>query len=213
MCAGMMASCGSQKAKTTENGLDISTIISKYNIADSVKQVLYVNCTGGSDGHLWLVEKDATGEWAVKRDAQCYIGKNGTGKTKEGDGKTPLGVFQVRTAFGIKDNPGTKLDYVKITDDIYCCGCEKFYNQLISATATGHKCDAGEHMIKYTREYNYGMFIDYNKDNVFGLGSAIFVHCTGASKHTAGCVAMPEADMKYVLEQAQPGILVVINKD
>lgn len=36
---------------------------------------------------------------------QAYIGKNGLGKTKEKDQKTPIGEYELGIAFGIKENP------------------------------------------------------------------------------------------------------------
>ena len=44
-----------------------------------------------------------------------FIGKNGIGKTGEGDAKTPTGTLRPLSAFGIKPNPGTKMPYTDIT--------------------------------------------------------------------------------------------------
>ena len=51
-------------------------------------------------------EKDADGKWQMIMSTPGYIGKNGLGKTKEGDGKTPVGTFGFNAAFGIADDPG-----------------------------------------------------------------------------------------------------------
>ena len=48
-----------------------------------------------------------------------YIGKNGIGKTGEGDAKTPTGTLHPLTAFGVKENPGTKMPYIDVTPSIF----------------------------------------------------------------------------------------------
>ena len=50
--------------------------------------------------------------WTIKYEAYGYCGKNGIGKMREGDNKTPIGEYGLISAFGIKDNPGTKLEYI-----------------------------------------------------------------------------------------------------
>lgn len=192
-------------------------VLNKYRYDSAVNQILLVRCEEGSNAHLQFYVKDKAVDgkptWTIDREFDGFIGKNGSGKTREGDVKTPLGVYSVSTAFGIKKNPGTSMKYVDVTDDIWCCGCEKYYNRIISTKKTGHSCEGnGEHMVEYSPEYNYGMFIDYNKECKVGLGSAIFIHCTGYKPYTGGCVAMPEADMKYILQKSDQNIKVCIYK-
>lgn len=77
---------------------------------------------------------------------------------------------------------------------------------------TGHSCN-GEEMFKYSPEYNCGLTIDFNADNVYPDGSAVFIHCIGSKAFTGGCVALPEEYMKQVLEMAEPGMRIIINND
>ena len=193
---------------------DIHDLLYQYRQDASVQQVLFVNIGKGSEAHVRFYEKDAaSGAWTITRDCDAYAGKNGGGKTKEGDAKTPYGIFNVRTAFGIKANPGTTLPYIDVTNDTYACGCEQYYNQIIDAKKTGHVCaEDGEHMIKYSPHYNYGMAIDYNADNTLWLGSGMFIHCIGAKPWTGGCVALPEDDMSYILQHSNSGIKVIIQQ-
>lgn len=130
----------------------------------------------------------------------AYIGRNGMGKTREGDGKTPVGTFGIITAFGLKENPGTPLPYLDITPDTWCCGDEHFYNRIIDIKQHPHDCK-GERMADYSPEYNYGFFIDYNSECEPGRGSAIFFHCKGSKPYTAGCVAIDEDKMIELLRQ------------
>ena len=69
-----------------------------------------------------------------------------------------------------------------------------------------------EHIIEYTRQYQYCLNISYNAEGVPGLGSAIFLHCLGPNKpYTGGCVAIPENQMKVVMQNVKPDCTVVID--
>lgn len=82
---------------------------------------------------------------------------------KEGDRKTPTGVFGFTKAFGIKDNPGAKLPYTKLNPYLYWCGDEQWYNTLVDVREIHHEC-SGEHLISYVPHYNYVLAIDYNPE-------------------------------------------------
>ena len=213
---------GTDTVKETESDklpgqdFDVREELFKLRNDASVKQVLVIRCEEGTKGHaMYLVKEtgeDGKTDWRIARECDAYIGLNGPGKTKEGDTKTPLGVFGVRTAFGIKSNPGTKLVYTAITPDTYACGCEKYYNRIIDSKVTGHKCTDGEQMYFYSPEYNYGLATDYNPNNEYGKGSAIFIHCMGVKPYTGGCVAIPEEDMRYIIQDCEPSMKIIIQK-
>jgi hypothetical protein len=134
-----------------------------------------------------------------------FIGLKGLGKTREGDGRTPTGVFHLTTPFGILDDPGANMEYTKVTKYHYWCGesNSKYYNQLVDErTADRKHTSADEYLIDYKGVYNYCMFIDYNAEGTPHRGSCIFLHCTGKNKYTAGCVAVPEKTMKKILQWA-----------
>jgi len=190
---------------------DFSAALLKYRYDDAVNQLLFVRGTGGSAAHIQFYTK-ADNIWTIDMECDGYIGKNGlTADHCEGDMATPVGEFHVLTAFGIKDKPDTALDYVDVTDDIWCSGEEEYYNQIIDASVVDIELTGNsEHMIDYSPQYNYGLFPDCNKECVYGKGSAIFVHCIGPKAYTAGCVAMPEADMLYVLEHSDMNLVVCI---
>ena len=143
-----------------------------------------------------------------------FIGKNGLGKTKEGDAKTPVGVFHFNRAFGIADDPGSHIPYVKADDNTYWSGDVNYkYNELVSLTDYPDlNKDDSEHIKDYIYHYQYCLNISYNEDCVPGLGSAIFLHCFGPAKpFTGGCVAIPEDQMKYVMQNVDDKTVVVID--
>ena len=63
----------------------------------------------------------------------------------------------------------------------------------------------------YPYHYQYCLNISYNEEGVPGLGSGLFLHCLGPAKpFTAGCVAIPEEHMKYVMQHVDEETVVVI---
>ncbi len=181
--------------------------------ASTCDQMVVVRYKSGSSATLTMHEKDASGVWRQTLSSYAYVGKRGIGKTKEGDMKTPVGTFNLKTPFGIKANPGTSLDYVKVTTSHYWCGTSgnKYYNQLIDTRVVNRKrTSSDEYLISYKGVYNYCAFIDYNASGTAGKGSCIFLHCTGSSKYTAGCVAVPERVMIKILKALKSGCKIVI---
>ena len=223
LCVSCLAGCGSKAADASaEEAADThkpsihwrADTTGKYREDDTVDCVICVEATSKNCARVLMYEKSRENGktvWTNTLACDGVIGLNGLGKTKEGDNMTPLGDFGITEAFGIKENPGTPIPYVDITEDIYCCGDETAYNQLIDIRDYPHDCADGEHMIDYTPEYNYGLFIDYNKEGTPGLGSAIFFHCKGANTYTGGCIAVDEECMIRILQAADANTRIIID--
>ena len=175
-------------------------------------QVVLVEYTGGSSATLTCYEK-RNGAWQALHSCGAYVGSNGIDKAVAGDRRTPTGVYNLTTPFGIKDDPGAGMPYTKVTKYHYWCGdsSSQYYNRLVDErTADRKHTSADEYLINYKGVYNYCMFIDYNAQGTPGKGSCIFLHCTGSKKSTAGCVAIPEKDMLQVIRWAKAGAKIVI---
>lgn len=184
----------------------------KLDCAETAEQIVLVESTGGSKAALSIHEKQ-NGLWQQIYSCTAYLGKNGVGKTREGDQKTPLGTYNLTQPFGIKGNPGSNINYTQVTKYHYWCGTSgsQYYNQLVDARETGRACTSSdEHLIDYKGVYNYCMFIDYNRAGEEGKGSCIFLHCIGSKKSTGGCIAVPEKVMKRIIQWAKPGAKIVI---
>lgn len=190
--------------------------VRKYKDSPEVRQIVTVQYKGGSDAVVRLFMKDnsPSGRSIWKQALVCdgLVGKEGLGKTREGDNKTPEGDFGILTAFGIKPDPGTSLPYVDVTEDIWCCGDDVAYNRIIDISACPHDNCQGEHMIEYSPEYDYGLFLDYNKECIPGKGSAIFFHCTGAKPYTGGCIAVSEDDMVAIMKSVDCNARIIIGR-
>ena len=134
---------------------------------------------------------------------KCCIGKNGSTKNKkEGDKRTPKGIFKIENLYFRKDRlkkPLTLLKCLEIKknmgwcDDIYQ---PKKYNKLVQINKN-LKCERLKR-----KDYKYDLLvpIKYNfKKPVIGKGSCIFIHLTRDYKPTAGCIALKEKDFIIML--------------
>ena len=179
-------------------------------------QLLIVANYEGTTAWVSLSEKDDSGKWNTIMTTPGFIGKEGLGKTKEADGKTPVGTFHFNNAFGIAPDPGCQIPYTQVEDDTYWSGDPRdgmHYNEMVSLSDYPDlDKDNSEHIIDYTRQYQYCLNIDYNKECVPGLGSAIFLHCFGPYKpYTGGCVAIPEEQMLIVMQNVKPDCEIIID--
>ena len=202
-------------AFNTENQAYWREKLQYYRKDDGVRQIMLVRCTEGSNAivQFYIKLTDQNSAWTLLFETDAYIGKNGACKTEEGDAKTPYGDFGIVSAFGILDDPGTKLDYISVTETTYACDEEcEYYNRIIDTRETGHACN-GEEMFIYTPEYNYGIALDFNPEHEWPLGSSIFLHCKGAKVFTGGCIAIDEELMKLVLLNAEPGMRIIIHEE
>ena len=159
-------------------------------------------------------EKDSVGNWKQIMTTPGFIGKNGLGKIKEGDNKTPVGTFVIDKAFGIAPDPGCAMPYTQVDENIYWSGDFNYkYNQWVDIREYPNlNKNYSEHIIDYNPHYTYVLNIGYNKKNIVGKGSALFIHCFGPAKPwTGGCVALPEDKMLIVMRTIRPGCVAVID--
>ena len=159
-------------------------------------QLVYVSkSNGGSTATLSSFQLDKENWINTGHDQEVNIGTNGFAgprRKREGDLKTPTGLFKIGLSFGYGDFCLTGLDYRKIEDNHYWIDDaeSEAYNTWVTEKPT---CSA-EKMLREDGLYRYGFVIEYNTYPIFaGRGSAIFAHVekgTGISTH--GCISMPE---------------------
>lgn len=111
---------------------------------------------------------------------------------REGDGRTPSGVFSLGMAFGRPASVRTRLAYRQATRDDHWVDdpASPSYNQWVRGTPAAK---SWESMLTPGGAYDAGIVIEYNTTPVVpGAGSAIFVHIWSGKggKGTAGCVAL-----------------------
>ncbi|MBR5047981.1 MAG: L,D-transpeptidase family protein, partial [Eubacterium sp.] len=180
----------------------------KYAADQDVDRLLFVKYKGNSRARFLMYTKTDDNRWEKLISCDAFVGRRGINKKREGDRKTPTGTFGFTRAFGIKKNPGTSLDYLRVSRYHYWSSRKKDYNRLVDSRKA--KGVYGEQLIRYKPQYNYAINIDFNPKNTYGKGSAIFLHCTGSHRYTLGCVAIPEKYMKKVLKNATEHMKICI---
>ena len=135
---------------------------------------------------------------------KCCIGKYGsTINKKEGDKKTPKGIFEIENLYFRKDRikkPITSLKCIEIKKNMGWCDDINFpknYNKLIKVNNRLKH----EKLTRKDQKYDLLIPIKYNfKKPKTGLGSCIFIHLTKNYKPTAGCIALKEKDFLIMLK-------------
>ena len=171
-------------------------------------QLLEVYDVQGSQGKARLTVNGKV----LFNDVEVWVGKNGLGKTGEGDAKTPVGTLRPLSAFGIKPNPGTNMPYIDVKPTTYACDddCE-YYNKISDIEEVDHKC-GGEEMYSYQPQYNYGIATDFNKECIYPKGSAIFIHVKGTKGYTGGCIAFDEEQMIDILKNCDMSLVITVKE-
>lgn len=154
--------------------------------------------------------------WSLVLKTEAVIGENGLGKTKEGDGKTPIGIYSFTNCFGILKNPKAKMDYVQVDKSYYWVddSDSNYYNQFVSTDVVAPDWNSAEHILEYGESYHYVLATSYNIERIPGKGSAVFLHCTSEkSEVTQGCIAVPEVYMQEIVKRVEPQSVLIIDAE
>lgn len=167
--------------------------------------------SAGSSCVVRLYEKNGS-SWEFIRETYGIVGRNGVSdNSREGDYCTPKGIFPLGFAFGTEPMNGLRCEYRQINENCYWIDdtASTLYNQWVESSDI--TWNSAEHLMDYPEAYKYSVVINYNMSPVIpGKGSAIFLHCMTGS-YTAGCVAVPESDMRLILEWLEPAKAPVIS--
>lgn len=154
------------------------------------------------------------------RVVRCALGKAGViaaAEKREGDNKSPLGVWALREVWYRPDvypeGPNTALP-VRATrpEDGWCdAPGDPNYNRPVTLPYPA----SAERMWRDDAVYDLVVVLGHNDTPpVPGMGSAIFMHVAREGYlGTEGCVALARADIEVVLAAAQPGDAVEIRAD
>ena len=173
-------------------------------------------------------EKKADGTWSTVIDATpARLGYSGSVKgsaRRQGTGKTPIGTFSIVTTFGRLADPGTRMPYVKFDRNdawTYNPRSPSTYNLFQTADRSWRSFgDYVEWLWRYGSQYNYVAVLDYNlpkgevRTGADGIrraenpantskGGGISLHVSNG-KVTAGCIAIPQAQMAQVMRWIDP---------
>ena len=144
---------------------------------------------------------------------KCAIGKNGITKNKkEGDLKTPSGIFKIKKIFYRKDRIKIKTLLKKkyIKKNIGWCDdpVSKYYNREIKFPFK----DSAEKLWRKDNIYDLIIILNYNLNPIVkNKGSAIFLHiCKKNYAPTKGCVAINKRDMKNLIVNIKNNTKLII---
>lgn len=208
--------------------------------ASCQQAVLVLTASAESNtGSMYYFERnDSSSEWKTEMEAiPIAIGRNGLGWgsglhsnnnpkgfpiKKEGDGKSPAGVFNLSSIFGYKtanEIGELKMPYLQLNEMIECIDDAKsiHYNTLVSNDTLNIDWESSEKMASMGIYYELGVTVDHNTNPVKnGAGSCIFIHnWAKPNGTTAGCTAMdPENMVKtaFWLDQTKKPILIQLTK-
>ena len=144
----------------------------------------------------------------------CWLGRTGLSfRKREGDGKTPIGVWTLRPGFFRADRlrkPEGGLKLAPLTADMGWCEMPASgqYNRKVRLPFR----DVSESMWRTDNAYDVVFPTDHNEHpRVKGAGSAIFFHLLREGGDcTAGCVAVRGSDMKKILARCGRESVLVI---
>jgi D-alanyl-D-alanine dipeptidase len=129
---------------------------------------------------------------------------------REGDKKSPAGIFDLGTAFGYAphDPANWKMPYLSLTPTIDCVDDSNshFYNRLVDRSTVVPDWKSAEHMRDSGESYRWGVVIDHNTGDPRPRGgSCVFMHIwAGPDIGTTGCTAMPEQQILEILGWLDP---------
>jgi D-alanyl-D-alanine dipeptidase len=192
-----------------------------------------------SSGMLSRFERDPSGgSWeAVSDVTPITLGRNGLGLgsglhridpgsmpvKREGDGKSPAGVFHLSAAFGyatLEEMGELAVPYTYVTDRLECVddADSGFYNQIVLRDAVDEvDWKSSEQMLMDSIWYEKGIVVDHNSSPVRpGAGSCIFLHnWSGPEDTTSGCTAMAPwvlTEIVYWLDSDADPVLVQLTE-
>lgn len=174
--------------------------VSDNAIPDSSSQVIIVQRIKDFHAEIIACEKHNNLWRRAFSPFNAVIGAKGIapiGRKKEGDMKTPAGLYPLGDAFGSKPL-ALKMDYKYITaeDKFIDDPLHKRYNTWVLGGT-----DAKSYESMTIKAYQMGVVVNYNMKPVTpGAGSAIFIHLWQSSHTpTHGCIAMDEAHLLKLL--------------
>lgn len=178
-----------------------------------------------SKGTLYCLEQQGN-IWKIQQLWDVVIGRNGlawgiglfpkvateNGK-REGDGKSPAGMFLVRKilyGYDIKPNFPLSWKYIQTTKEWVGVDDSKsiYYNQIVNKKEVKTiDWKSYEHMKRKDHLYKWVLMVEHNTTPPKAMmGSCIFLHLwRGAQSSTAGCTAMSESNLLKLIQWASTG--------
>ncbi|MFL6133503.1 MAG: L,D-transpeptidase family protein [Nocardioidaceae bacterium] len=211
-------------------GAASGTLPTYLSLGADVRQLVTVTSDRWSDtrGSLSAWRKRSDGWHRVHGPLTVRLGWNGwvtAAQRRQSTGTTPAGKFSMPYAFGNRADPGAQLRYRHVDDnDVwpYEPRDPATYNiyQPYRASTSAWRTDYRERLASYGYEYAYAVVVGFNQPTGVRWsrtrhqyvarntadtrrGGGIFLHVQ-RSTYTAGCVAGPLEDIRWVVRWLNP---------
>jgi len=210
----ILVSWPAYSAKGSGPSVDLSPFIKKFiahhtTLIGESEQLIFVTSQDASSFRVTIHALERSkGFWhLVFPTFAGSIGEKGFAaidKKREGDGKSPSGIFPLGIAFGYDPSVVTRMVFRQATDDDFWVDDvhSEDYNKWVKGKPNAA---SWEKMKRDDEQYKYGVVIEYNMHPIVkGKGSAIFLHVWKQGEPTAGCVAMSEEMVLKILGWLDP---------
>lgn len=204
--------------KNSEITTDSTAFVNGY---PGSSQILLVITDGWNDSRGVILFYERNGDsWILAADTiPAIIGRNGLGWAasqkgnykgpikREGDGRSPAGIFRITGIFGfapLNESPGFNLPYTHITSVFECIddSASQYYNAIVrNDTVAVKDWRRSEKMSRFTNAYEWGLTINFNTEPVAkGDGSCVFIHIWDESGGaTAGCTSVSKENLLLII--------------
>ena len=166
-----------------------------------------------TSGMMTRYEKETNVYKAVSVSVPVILGRSGLGwdqgrepLKREGDGKSPAGLFDITSTFGEEPTSNSALPYWYADEYLICIDDtnDTRYNTM-GYLNPKNPPKSFEQMRRNDAVYRNGAVIDYNGERISGRGSCIFFHLNHPNKRpTAGCTAMDEQPLLELIHWFDP---------
>ncbi len=128
---------------------------------------------------------------------------------REGDGKSPAGVFDLTSAFGYATAAptGSRIGYQQVDTNWKCVDdpASRAYNRILDARTTTVDWKSAEEMRRSDDAYAWVVEVAHNPSRTREDGSCIFLHVwSGPDSSTLGCTAMEEPHLASLIAKLAP---------
>ena len=210
--AAILFLCINLKAQTNTTTIKNALLITAHNkskLENSEQLLVVYNYQPESYSAFFVALEKKDNHWIVKQEpVKVGIGKNGFAtplNKREGDGKSPTGIFRLGKLYTYEKQLNTLLENQQTTaeDKWIDDPNSEDYNRYVKGVTNAKSY---ENLLLKTDAYKYCMVIEYNTNPIIkGKGSAIFFHlAVKKPSFTAGCVAIDEENMKLMVSWLDP---------
>jgi D-alanyl-D-alanine dipeptidase len=165
----------------------------------------------------------ATAPWKpVGKPLSALIGERGMGwgaglltppreakaHKREGDRRSPAGVFRLTTAFGTAaKTSGLKMPVLPLSPTLEAIDdpASRYYNRIVDRAQIAKPDWKSSERMSTVPDYALGVVIAHNPRQEPGAGSCIFFHLwLGNRRGSAGCTLLREADLATLIRWLDP---------